>query len=207
MSEPGNAAAIVLAAGMSRRMGRLKMLLPFGDRAMLAVVIESLLASGVVSPITVITGFAEQEIRALVEEYSGVSCVHNPDFERGGMLSSVQAGVRALPPAIDRFFLVLGDQPMVRPDTLSALHDSWHPETAPIVAPIFEGKRGHPVLLARKYAEEILSLGANDTLKKLMSRHRSLVREVAVGDGATIRDIDTPEDYAEGLERLREPQL
>jgi molybdenum cofactor cytidylyltransferase len=202
----GTIAAIILAAGMSRRMGRLKMLLPFGDRPMLARVIESVLAAGESLHITVVTGHEEQEIRAVAVEYTGVVCAHNMFYAVGGMLSSVQTGIRALPGTCTAFLLVLGDQPMVRPETLNALLAAWHPESAPIVVPAYNGKRGHPVLISMRFAAEILALDEKDTLKTLLLRHADRLREFAIDDPATAADIDTPEDYEAALQRWRETE-
>ncbi len=196
-------AAVVLAAGMSRRMGRLKMLLPFGDRPMLGRVIESLQSSGVISHIAVVTGYAEQEIRDVTAEYSGVVCIHNACFANGGMLSSVKAGVAALTESTTAFFLVLGDQPMVRPDTLRAMHAKALADGPLIVTPRCNGKRGHPVLISCRISREILSLGESETLRTLMERHSARISEVAVDDPATILDIDTPADYEAALTRWR----
>lgn len=197
-------AALVLAAGLSRRMGRNKMLLPFGGRPMIARVIEGLRAAEKLSSITVVTGHESQEILAAAGEYTDVAFVHNADYIEGGMLSSVQAGVRALPKACDAFFLVLGDQPMVLPETLNALRKAILSGDASIAVPTYSGKRGHPALIARRFANEILMLGANDTLKTLMLRHAEETYHVAVDDPATVHDIDTPEDYEAALLRWRQ---
>lgn len=203
MHPDGSRAAIVLAAGMSRRMGRLKMLLPFGDRPMLACILESILDSPNVSSVTVVTGHAEQEMRRVAGEYERVQCAHNPHYAEGGMLSSVKVGVGALPTDCSAFFLLLGDQPMVRPATLAAISAAWHPEKAPIVVPSYRGKRGHPVLFARRFGSDILALGEQDTLKTLMHCHKDSVHELAVNDESTVLDIDTPEDYEAALLRWR----
>jgi CTP:molybdopterin cytidylyltransferase MocA len=115
-----NVAAVVLAAGMSQRMGRLKPLLPFGDKPMIARVVQTLQSAGDIHPIVVVTGNAAAQIEAALAEYS-LHFTHNEHFAAGGMLSSVKTGVAALPPHIDAFFLVLGDQPAVRSSTLIAL--------------------------------------------------------------------------------------
>ena len=133
-------------------MGRLKMLLPFGDRPMLARVIESLRATATIGPITVVLGHAEQEIRRVVSEYADVSCVTNAAYAEGGMLSSVKAGVGALPADAAAWFLVLGDQPMVWPPTLEALIGCWEPDRPRIVIPSYRGRRGLPVLIPRSLA-------------------------------------------------------
>lgn len=179
---------------MSQRMGRLKPLLPFGDRPMLARVLETFLALPEISPIIVITGHAEKEIRAVIEEYK-VTTAHNPDYATGGMLSSVQTGVRALPASCDAFFLALGDQPMVRPETLRALLAARQTSNAALFLPTFESKRGHPVLFAASCASEILALPADATLKHVVTQHAAETHEIAVSDPAILADVDTPEDY------------
>jgi molybdenum cofactor cytidylyltransferase len=192
-------AAVVLAAGMSRRMGRPKLLLPFGEKPLLARVVENLLSVSDISPIVVVTGHNAQEIREAVREYT-VNTAHNPDYAAGGMLSSVQTGVRALPADGGAFLLALGDQPMVRPDTLRALLSVWRDTGAPIVRPVYDGKHGHPILFSARCGPEILALPAEATLKDAVVRHAADIRDVVVMDPAILADIDTPEDYARALQ-------
>jgi molybdenum cofactor cytidylyltransferase len=205
MNAPDSIAAIILAAGMSQRMGRLKPLLPFGDRPMLARVLETFLAIPEISPIIVVTGHAEKEIRCVVEEYNVITA-HNPDYATGGMLSSVQTGVRALPSPNDAFFLALGDQPRVRPETLRALLAARREADASLFLSTFESKRGHPVLFASSCASEILALPADATLKHLVVQHAADTVEVSVFDPAILADVDTPEDYERAV-RLWEKSL
>src|SRR5579871_4479532 len=179
MQEPAKVGAVVLAAGMSRRMGALKALLPFGDRPMLARVLESLIAADGIAPICVVLGYARQEIAPIVEPYP-VTTVYNADYEAGGMLSSIRVGVSALPPECAAFFLVLGDQPGVRPDTLRALLAAWQETPAPALLPTYEGIRGHPILLAARLIPEILALPAEATLKTLITRYAEQVGTLAV---------------------------
>ncbi|HZO89913.1 MAG TPA: nucleotidyltransferase family protein [Chthonomonadaceae bacterium] len=194
----GRVAAIILAAGRSQRMGRLKPLLPFGEKPLLARVIETLVTAQNISPIFVVTGHAAQEIAAAVGEYN-IRLVHNANYAAGEMLSSVQAGVRALPADCAAFFLVLGDQPMVQPETFRALLSAWRQSDAPLVAPTFEGRRGHPVLFSSRCAADILALPVGETLKTVVARYAAQRREVPVSDPAILADVDTPEDYARAL--------
>lgn len=196
--EPEPVAAIVLAAGMSTRMGRLKMLLPFGEKPMLARILETLLGARNISPVIVVTGYAEEEIGALLDIYTVIRA-HNADYAAGGMLSSVQTGVRALPRDGAGFFLVLGDQPGVRVETLSTLVETWRAHDAPIALPTREGRRGHPVLFASRCAAEILALTPGETLKTVVAHHNADILEVPVSDPAVLADVDTPEDYERAL--------
>jgi molybdenum cofactor cytidylyltransferase len=200
--QSGAVAAIVLAAGRSQRMGRLKPLLPFGDRPMLARTVERLFAAEEISPIFVVTGFGAEEIARSLREYDLVF-VPNPDYAAGEMLSSVQAGVRALPEDCAAFLLALGDQPMVLPATFRALIAAWRETHAPLVAPTYEGRRGHPVLFSAECRAEILALSAGETLKTVVARHAARRIEVPVPDPAIRMDVDTPEDYERALQTWR----
>lgn len=204
-----NVAAVVLAGGMSQRMGRLKPLLPFGDQPMIARVVETLQNAGGIHPIVVVTGNAAAQIETALGEYS-VHFAHNENFAAGGMLSSVKTGVAALPSQTEAFFLVLGDQPAVRSSTLIALRQAWQQSRAPIVLPTHNGRRGHPVLFDRACMPEILALSPDATLKTVVQAHAAQTVEVVDADEGVLHDVDTPADYERALQTWRrengEPQ-
>src|SRR5262245_33221773 len=103
---------------MSRRMGRPKALLPLGGLPLIVRVVEPTVSVGSIHPIVVVTGHhADQVMHAM--DGCDVQFAHNPDCENGGMLSSVKTGIRAVRDRCDAFFLVLGDQPLIRSDTYS----------------------------------------------------------------------------------------
>ena len=193
-------AAVVPAAGLSSRMGRFKPLLPFGGLPMVVCVAESLSAAGV-SPVLVVTGHRRNEVAAAVESFGGgdVWLVHNPDFERGEMLSSVRAGVGELPPGAAAFVLALADQPAVEPETIQLLCDTWRRTGAPIVRPCHDGRHGHPILFSSECIPEILALTPGETLKSLVRRRADAIVDVPVADPAVVADVDTPEDYQQVL--------
>ncbi len=193
-----NVTAIVLAAGLSSRMGEFKPLLPFDERPMLWRVIESLRNGGVASVI-VVTGHRREEVETALRDLD-VQCVFNPQFASGEMLSSVQTGVRALPNASD-FLLALGDQPAVRPATIKVLlrQDREHK----IVLPIYHERRGHPLCFHHSLAAEILALAEEETLKTVVRRHAGQTLQVPVRDEAILHDVDTPADYELALRTWR----
>jgi molybdenum cofactor cytidylyltransferase len=202
-------AAVVLAAGMSQRMGRLKPLLPFGDKPMIACVVETLHGASEISPVVVVTGNAAAQIESALCEYS-VQFAHNENFAAGGMLSSVKTGVAALPPHIEAFFLVLGDQPAVCSSTLIALRQAWQRTRAPVVVPMHNRRRGHPVLFDRSCIAHILALPGDATLKNVVQAHTLQTVELDVEDEGVLHDVDTPTDYERALQTWRreneEPQ-
>ena len=110
-------AAIILAAGMSKRMGSPKPLLPLGDKPMLAHVIDTLHASQSVSILVIVTGHAADQLQPILDQ-PGVISVHNPEYATGEMLSSIKVGLRALPADVEAVLIALCDQPMVREATV-----------------------------------------------------------------------------------------
>ena len=191
-------AAVVLAAGMSRRMGQPKMLLPFGGKPLLARVLEGLFTGGVADCL-VVTGHDLEAVERIVDGFTGARAVHNTLHATGGMLSSVQAGAAALSPGTDAFLVAPGDQPMLRSETVRALIRAWDESRAPVVLPVYDGRRGHPVLFSAPCARTILELPEGATLRDAIRHHKDSIFEVTVPDPATLHDIDTPEDYARAL--------
>lgn len=187
--------AIVLAAGLSRRMGRFKPLLPIDGRPMVAHVVEMLVRSGVVAPVIVVTGHNSERVGSAVAGGGHVTVVHNDRYEAGGMASSVQAGVRALPAGAAGFLIVLGDQPAVRPETVARLVAAWQTGAASIAVPVYHTRRGHPIVLSSRCAAEVLELADGQTLKAVVTRHEGDRVEVPVDDSGVVVDVDTPEDY------------
>jgi molybdenum cofactor cytidylyltransferase len=194
-------ASIVLAAGMSRRMGRPKVLLPLGDRPLIAHVVGQVEASPLISRVVVVTGSHDREIRAALTGHD-INFANNPDFATGEMLSSVKTGLRALADARpDAICIVLGDQPGVATATIDTICRAWSKAKPPIVRPTYRGRHGHPILIAAEYIPEIVSLGPDSSLKDFVTRHAARAIDVSVDDPAVVDDIDTPADYLHVLEQ------
>ena len=189
---------IVLAAGLSTRMGRPKQLLPLGGKVVLQLVVEALV--GQVDRVVVVVGHQADQVAGALAGY-GIECVVNPDY-CAGMLSSVQAGVRAATGA-SAFLICLGDQPGLSGQTVAALLEASRGKAKGIVVPCHAGRRGHPVLLSSAYAAEILALGAGQGLNAVTRGHPEDTLEVPLPDQGIIEDLDTPADYQRELERRR----
>ena len=114
-----------------------------------------------------------------------------------GMGASLACAARAAGPA-DGYVVALGDMPFVRPSTIAAVRDALA-GGAPLVAPYFRARRGHPVGIAGKFASDLLALTGDEGAKQLLAANERTLVKIPVGDPGVIRDIDRPEDLAPPL--------
>jgi molybdenum cofactor cytidylyltransferase len=182
--------AIVLSAGKSERMGRPKALLPFRGRTFLENILEAISRSSIEHTLVVV-GHHRSEIERSVKV---PSLIFNPDYEQG-MVTSLQAGIRALPEGTTGAFLFLVDHPLVETATIEAMIPSLGPNR--IVQPTFEGRRGHPVLFGIEVLREILQLPSSQGADVVVRRDPSRILEVAVKTPGILVDVDTPEQFAQ----------
>jgi molybdenum cofactor cytidylyltransferase len=184
--------AVILAAGESRRMGTQKLLLPFGETTVVGAVVGTALASRV-DRVLVVLGADKDDVREEIERL-GINFVVNEHFAEG-MLSSVQAGFRALPADAEAAVVMLGDQPFLPARVVDAVIEAFRRSGKGIVVPAFQGRRGHPVLVDLKYRDAVLALDPADGLRRLMHAHPEDIFEAEVEDANILRDMDVPEDY------------
>ena len=186
-------AAVVLAAGESRRMGCNKLLLPWDNTTVLGQTLDNVRA-GAFDSMIVVTGHESEKVVRETGKFESIIKVHNLDYAKG-MLTSVQAAVRALPDASEAVLVILGDQPMVGPVILDQLLAAYAAGPHGLVAPTFRGRRGNPVLIDRRYFAELLALPPEGAPRLLLERHAHDLRLVEVTDEAILHDLDRPEDY------------
>jgi molybdenum cofactor cytidylyltransferase len=186
--------AVVLAAGMSKRMGQPKMILPWKDTTVIGQVISTLLAGGV-DDVTVITGGARQQVEQAIKDFP-VRSVFNPDFENEEMLSSIQLGLISLPGDRSAAMIVLGDQPWIEQNVVRSLIDFYFGNPSKILIPSFAMRRGHPWIVDRSLWPAILELRPPQTLRNFMEEFRSEVAYLTVSTPSILKDLDTPEDYS-----------
>jgi molybdenum cofactor cytidylyltransferase len=193
---------VILAAGLSRRMGAANKLLAEVDgMPMLARVVDSVVASKA-KPILVVTGHEAEAVRAALGDRP-VTFVHNPAFAEG-LAGSVKAGIDAVPPNADGAVVCLGDMPQVTGRHIDRLIAAFNPvEGRAICIPTWQGRQGNPVLWARRFFDEIMALSGDRGAKALIEEHGDQVAEVAVPDAGVALDIDTPEALA-SLARAKE---
>lgn len=191
--------AILLAAGESSRMKVPKMILPFGKSTIIESVIANVAASDA-DKMVVVLGSWMEEIFQVIEKHNVNSCF-NENY-RQGMLSSVQCGLRFIPGEFRSVLICPGDQPMVDKGIINMVISAFKSSGKGIVIPAHEKKRGHPVMIDRKYYDEILNLKPADTLKRIMDNHPDDIEEVETGFSSILKDIDTPDDYINELKLI-----
>jgi len=191
-------AAIILAAGESRRMGRPKAFLPFRGSTFLAQIADLLRVR--CSPVIAVFGFDASNLIQRAAE-AGVQAVENTSYQLG-MLTSLQTGLRALPENVDTTLFTLVDHPAISRATIDTLLRS----SAPIAIPRFAGKRGHPVLIRRPIIDEFLAEPVSSKVRDVIDRHAAEVEYIEVQDPGISDDIDDPVLYEKLLAREAAPQ-
>jgi molybdenum cofactor cytidylyltransferase len=185
--------AIILAAGISSRMGTPKMMLPWDGRTVLGRVISVFTKAGI-DDVLVITGGARSEVERIIDQY-GARSVYNDKYASGEMISSLQCGLRAQTPEAAAILVGLGDQPQVQERTVRSICDAFHETRSEIIVPSFQMKRGHPWLVARPLWNEILNLKLPQTPRDFLNAHADDICYINVDDPHILADLDTPEDY------------
>jgi molybdenum cofactor cytidylyltransferase len=188
-------AALLLAAGQSRRMGSNKLLEEIDGRPMVARTAQRLLSSRA-RPIVAVLGNQAEAVDAALGKLP-VERVQNPAYAEG-LSTSLKRGLAALPPDIDGAIVCLGDMPLVAGRDLDRLIAAFDPlEGRAIVVPTRRGKRGNPVLWARRFFAEMAELAGDVGAKHLIGEHAELVAEVEMDSDGVLVDIDTPDALAE----------
>lgn len=190
--------AVVLAAGLSRRMGQPKMLLPWHGTTVLGQVLNTLRAAGI-EDVIVVTGGAREAVEAEVIrlETEGIPArtIFNPQYETGEMMSSVRAGLAAIGPETEFALIALGDQPQLSTQAARRVLSAVERPGARLILPSFEMRRGHPWLVRRDLWP---ALAAAENGRAFLRAHEAEIAYIET-DESVMKDMDTPEEYQKGL--------
>ena len=186
-----------MAAGESKRMPTCKQLLKIHGKTMIEIVVEKAVESKL-DEVIVVLGHKFDVIREYVEKYSNLSkpvkIIYNPDFMKG-LSTSLKAGLRAISRESGAVVFILADQPMVKVETINRLIEVHSSMNCLIVAPVYRGRRGNPVLVDRRLFKEIFELEGDIGARPLIKRYVDEVVYMATNDPGVVMDIDTMEDY------------
>jgi molybdenum cofactor cytidylyltransferase len=189
-------------------MGQPKVLLPWGHTTVLGEVVQTLAQAGL-SEILVVTGAAREAVEAEVSRLAAgapVRAIFNPAYERGEMLSSIQAGVSSFTQAGGAAgpdgeirpvatFIALGDQPQARPESVRQILEAFGRSRSALILPSYERRRGHPWLVRSDLWPDLLSMRPPATARDFLDHHGDEIEYVTVDSPAILQDVDTPADY------------
>lgn len=194
MLQENNICALVLAAGMSTRMGEFKPLMPFRGKTLIENTVDSVFSSGA-RYVVVVTGYRAEELEPLLAEKYGsrVILTRNPEYATTDMLHSIRIGCRAMPEC-DAFFLLPGDMPVVKESTFRSVLAQRDDELS-VIFPTLDGFRKHPPLVDFRLIPEILAFDREGGLRRFWKERESIIRTVCVDDEGVWVDLDTQEDY------------
>lgn len=186
-------AGLILAAGASSRMGAPKALLPIAGETFLDRLVSLLLP--VCNPVAVVVGAHRGRIAEGIARGHDVVLVANPDPHRG-MMSSLQCGLRALPPTASGVLFTLVDCPAILPSTVDAVVHHFFSQSLAVAVPEYNGRRGHPVCLSPAAVRDFLAAPFTTQPRDVVQLHRTPASILVVDDPGIVTDADLPEDYA-----------
>jgi molybdenum cofactor cytidylyltransferase len=203
--------AIVLAAGLSRRMGKdNKLLLPFGETTILETTLSHILKAELGETLVIVGHEADDIVSILMPnlkldmslrgtKQSNVKLQTNNDYEKG-MTTTIQTGVEAANDKSVGYMICLSDMPFITPAEYQFLEDKfltiWTKDPQAIVQPTFEGKRGNPTIFSSLYKKDILNLTYTEGCKPIVQAHQQHVYLVEMPTDSVLKDIDSKEEYA-----------
>lgn len=189
--------AIILAAGESRRMGRLKPLIKINGKTFLQHIYGQLFQAGI-DNIHIVVGFDAERIK----QESGLPAelfIVNSEYQNG-QFSSLQTGLNKVAKNCKGVVVCLGDQPQIKASWVTQMVEAFKKSKAPIITPKFKVKRGHPIIFNSTLFKEILAMQPTQTAHDLKRNHYEKIVDVHIDDEGLILDADTPKD----LEIIRE---
>lgn len=193
MTAAKNIAAIILAAGQSKRFGdQNKMLFEVDGTAIIRRTVSTV-SSAQLGDAVLVSG---KDTADVLKACEGVDIRHieNPT-PWAGMGTSLAAGANAISEDMEAFFVVLGDMPFLKSETITQMAEAFDPKSGnDIAVPIHNGRRGHPVLFAKKYLTRLRALTGDQGARALLIEHPERIQAIVVDDAGTLVDIDKLED-------------
>lgn len=200
---------LILAAGMSSRMGQFKPLMQIEEKTVIETTVDHMLDAGV-AQIMIVLGYRGSEIKELLEKNPKRSChlkfAFNLEYETTQMLDSIKVGLDKMG-ICDRFFIAPGDMPAITTKTYQTLIEMAEVQSeSKILFPTVEGYRKHPPLISWECRESILQFQGNG-LRELWKEYDADIVEIPLEDNGCTMDVDTPEDYQKLCQYLDEKKV
>jgi molybdenum cofactor cytidylyltransferase len=186
-------AAVILSGGASSRMGSPKALLPYQGRPFLEHLLEVTTHPKIGVRRVVLGAHAEPIVKAITLKPEEV--VVNEEWKKG-QLSSIQAGLRSLPGGTDGLMLCLVDQPLISAGLVDGLIEHFYETRAAVVLPVFEGRRGHPVIFSAALYEELEKAPLNVGARSVVWAHRAELSEYRTAEEGCVVNLNDPDTFA-----------
>ena len=192
---------IILAAGEGKRMGKVKLTLPLGNKKL----IEWVLQAAKLTPLDKYFLVVRPEDKDIIKigKAWGAEIVLNPDFRKGMSTSIKKALLKINTQEVEGFFLILGDQPLITSKIINKLIKSFSPGKGEIVVPYFKDKRGNPVLFDICWKDELMAVTGDVGGRVLIKAHPEKVKRVNISDETILFDIDQEKDYLKAQTYLK----
>ncbi|MBI3650101.1 MAG: nucleotidyltransferase family protein [Acidobacteria bacterium] len=184
--------AILLAAGESKRMGDFKQLLHLNGKTFVECCVENLLVAGL-QEVFVVTGHRDAEVRQALAAYP-VHFVFNANY-KAGMSSSLQCGVAALAEKTTAIVIALADQPQLDAEIIQSVIAAFAQARPAIAVPVYDNRRGHPIVMDAKLKAEILALDPQQGLRQVVAAHQAETLFVNLPDDRILIDFDYPQEF------------
>ena len=195
--DPFNISAIILAAGLSSRMGdKQKLVLPYQGKPLLGHMLTALDEADLVGRVVAVTGHESEAIGAVCLSYSA-EVAHNEHF-KDGLASSIKVGVQACEAGSDGILICHGDMPLINKDHIQALCATFQINSDKIIVPSFEGRQGNPVLWPKSYFSRLKSLKGDKGAKAILQENQDAIIRINIDDKAIVFDVDDPATFASG---------
>ena len=192
---------IILAAGEGKRMGKLKLTLPLGNKKLIEWVLQAVKLTPLDKYFLVVRPEDKDIIK--IGKAWGAEIILNPDFRKGMSTSIKKALLKINTQEAEGFFLILGDQPLITSKIINKLIKSFSSGKREIVVPYFKDKRGNPVLFDICWKDELMAVTGDVGGRILIKAHPEKVKRVNVSDETILFDIDQEKDYLKAQTYLK----
>jgi molybdenum cofactor cytidylyltransferase len=184
---------IILAAGEGKRMGKVKLTLPLGDKQLIEWVLQAVKLAPLDKYFLVVRPEDKEMIK--IGESWGAEIVLNPEY-RSGMSSSIRKALDQISSeVVEGIFILLGDQPLINPSIIFKMLKAFTPGKREIVVPFYKDKQGNPVLFDNYWRDELLELSGDVGGRVLIKAHPERIKRVKISDESIFLDIDREKDY------------